>query len=381
MADFDFTAEQLEAVDLIQAWYDDWQINRAKQVFFLTGQAGTGKTSLAQAAAEQCTGNPATIAYIAPTGKAASRLRQKGCENAKTLHSFAYNLRGEDQDGNPVFWEKDTIENRPQLVVMDEGSMVGEWDMNAVLKHGLPVLVLGDLGQLPPVKAPYSLTPDHVDFELTEILRQAADSNIIRAASIARKGLELPLREYDDVKVRKGTPPLEELLSHSGEEAQILCSFNNTRHTLNAKIRAALGFTSQVPGIGEKVICLFNQHAYGFMNGEQAILLGFEDIPEYEMEGNDNERMLYAKIKNLSNGKTKKVKFNPDSFSTDAEIQAKAIKAVGGFASGYAITVHKSQGSQWPAVMVIDEPMRTDLAKLRYTAWTRAEKVLTIYKR
>ncbi len=376
----DFTLQQLEAIERIKAWFAEWQAGGDKQVFFLTGRAGTGKTSIARAAAEQCVPNPAQIEYIAPTGKAAARLRQKGCDNARTLHSFVYNLRGEDKDGNPIFAEKDYLAVIPQLVVLDEGSMVGEWDFNAVLKHDLPILVLGDLCQLPPVKAPYSLTEDHVDFELTEILRQKADSKIIQAADLARRGIELPLREYEDVKVRQGKPEIEELVAHAGEDGQILCSKNVTRNSMNQRIRAALGFTGDMPMIGEKLMCFFNQHRNGFMNGETAIVLAFEKIPEHEAAMNEPDCMQYMKIKSLSNGKEKRVRFNPLSFSTDPEVKQAALKAIGGFDFGYVCTVHKSQGSEWDRVLVIDEPMQP-VEKLRYTAYTRAQNCLTVYRR
>jgi len=378
--DIEFTDEQNRAIEAINAWYQEWLRTRRKQVFFLTGYAGTGKTTLAQAAAKRCvpTGR---VEFIAPTGKAASRLRAKGCDGARTLHNFAYNPRGEDEEGDPIFHEKEMLDAMPALVVMDEASMVGEWDMNAVLKHGIAVLALGDLGQLPPVKAPYSLTPDHVDFELTEILRQSGESNIIRAAAFARQGKTLPDREYEDVRVRTGTANLEMLIAHSDEQGQILCSFNTTRVAINRRIRDELGFGAHaIPQVGEKVMCTFNQHQHGFMNGEQGIILKFEEVPEYDAESNESENMLYVSLKSLSDGRERKVKFNPDCFSTDGEVAKEALKAIGGFTYGYACTVHKSQGSEFENVLVIDEPMG-DVAKLRYTAYTRASKRLTIYRR
>lgn len=377
-----FTEEQLNAIQAIKSWYTAFRAGLTrKQVFFLTGYAGTGKTTLAQAAAIECVPNEGAIAYIAPTGKAAARLRDKGCKGARTLHNFAYNPRGEDEEGDPIFFEKEALDLMPLLVVMDEASMVGEYDMNAVSRHGIPILALGDLGQLPPVKAPYSLTPDHVDFELTQILRQKAESNIIRAASFVRQGKVLPDREYDDVRVRTGTADLEMLIEHSTEESQILCSYNNTRVAINRRVREHLGFASSpLPQIGEKIMCTFNQHRFGMMNGEQGIIIKFEEVPEYDIDNNEPDDMMYVFLRSLTDGKTRKVKFNPAAFSEDGDLAKEAIKSIGGFAYGYACTVHKSQGSEWPNVLVIDEPMG-DVAKLRYTAYTRAAARLTIYRR
>ncbi len=376
----EFTDQQFAAIEAIQDWYDGWVAGSGKQVFFLTGRAGTGKTSIARAAAEECVPNPLQIQYIAPTGKAAARLRHKGCKNATTLHSFAYNFRGEDEKKNPIFYEKEFLNVAPLIVVMDEASMVGRYDMDAVLKHGLPVLAIGDLNQLAPVKAPHSLTADHVDFELTEILRQKADSRIIKAADFARRSVAVPLCEYEDVRVRQGKPEMADLLEHCADDAQILCSKNDTRHGMNNRIRAALGFTQVLPQVGERILCMFNQHKNGFMNGEFGVVLSYEEMPEHERGMNEGDTMMYVRIRSLTDGTAKRLKFNPNSFSDDEEMKDVALKSIGGFAYGYVCTVHKSQGSEWPKILVIDEPMR-DMDKLRYTAYTRAQDRLTVYKR
>jgi exodeoxyribonuclease V len=94
METVEFNAKQLEAIERIVEWFNGWiQGQHKKQVFFLTGYAGTGKTAMARAAAQRCVPSEARIEYIAPTGKAASRLRQKGCLAARTLHQFTYSVR------------------------------------------------------------------------------------------------------------------------------------------------------------------------------------------------------------------------------------------------------------------------------------------------
>jgi exodeoxyribonuclease V len=372
-----YNAGQLEGIEKIVKWFNNGRPR--KPVFFVTGQAGTGKTSFARGAVEALGLRGYEVVYIAPTGKAASRLRQKGCDGAKTLHQFVYNVRGEDEEGEPIFQAKGYLDQKPRLVVLDEGSMVGKYDMDTLLSHCSAVLALGDLGQLLPVNAPQSLTPAMVDHELTEIMRQAEGSNIIRAASYLRKGRQLPLREYDDVKVRAGKPPLQQLLDHADENTQILCSYNKTRVALNNEIRAALGFSGNTPQKGEKVMCWFNQHDRGFMNGEQGIVQGYEEARDDEYDENDPAEMLMLVIKSLTTGKTKRVKFNPLSFDPDETISKDALKAPGGFQFGYVATIHKSQGSEWSRVLLVEEPMG-DYAKLMYTGATRAQEHLTIYR-
>lgn len=379
----EFNEGQRAAIEQIQRWFSDYVLGRTrKQVFFLTGQAGTGKTSVAYAGASECVGGEAMMyraLFIAPTGKAASRLRQKGCKGAKTLHQFVYRVLGEDEEGDPQFAEKIKKDERPSLIVLDEASMVGEYDFKMLIKQGIPILALGDLGQLPPVKAPDFLKAKDVDFELTEIMRQAGESNIIRAAGFARQGKILPFREYHDVQIRGGNPPVEDLVEHAGENGQILCSYNTTRNGINEQVRAALGFSGSTPMVGEKVMCWFNQHGKNFMNGEQGIVLGFEELPSTEEADEAAPDMMLMKLKSMTNGREMFVKYNPLSFSDDEAVAKEALKKPGGFQFGYCATVHKSQGSEWEKVLVIEEPMG-DTAKLFYTAWTRAVKNLRIYR-
>jgi exodeoxyribonuclease V len=376
--DFDFNEQQKYAIRSITAWYRQYRDGLAlNPVYFLAGYAGTGKTSVAKTVAELCV--PAhRIVYIAPTGKAASRLRQKGCKGAMTLHSFAYNVRGENEEGEPIFVEKGVLNESPLLVVCDEASMLGARDNRALLRHNIPVLALGDTGQVEPVKDAAAYTDANVDFMLTEIHRQAADSNIIRASMFVREGKRLPIREYDDVRVREGHPKDADLVEHSGEDGQIICARNDTRRYLNARVRAILGFSGAVPQIGEKIVCTSNQHGFGIMNGETSILLGYEEAPGYEREDDDDG--LRVRVKSLTDGKERRVKFNTLSFSADEEVATEARKSAGGFDYGFALTIHKSQGSEWDNVLVIEESLRGQYAKLMYTAITRAAKRLTMYR-
>lgn len=382
----EYNAGQLEGFEKVAHWFNG---GRARTpVFFLSGEAGTGKTTFAKGAVSNIGLRDYNVVYIAPTGKAASRLRQKGCDGAKTLHQFVYNVRGEDEEGDPIFVEKGVLDERPLLVVMDEGSMVSRYDLEAVTRHFIPVLALGDLGQLQPVKGPPSLTPQNVNHELTEPMRfrnpdgsLAPESNIVRGARFIRKGHKIPLREYEDVRVRSGTAPLDELIEHAGEDGQILCSYNDTRHEVNKRIREARGFTGEQPNVGEKVMCWFNQHTYNFMNGEQGIVLGFDPVvPESEMKDGDADELIMMRIRSLTDGRERKVKYNPLSFSRDADTAKEALKGVGAFQFGYGCTIHKSQGSEWNKVLIVEENMG-DYAKMQYTGWTRAIERLTVYRR
>lgn len=373
-----FNDQQRAAVTQAVDWYKGYQDRRHnKQFFFLAGFAGTGKTTVAKVIAELCAPSH-RIAYIAPTGKAASRLKQKGCTGAQTLHSFVYNVRGEDEDGEPIFIAKGGLEQRPLLVVCDEASMLGEFDNKVLMSHGIPCLMLGDIGQVPPVKAKAAYSEENYDVLLDQIMRQGADSNIIRASMFVRQGKRLPVREYDDVRVREGQPSIDDLIDHSGENGQIICAFNSTRQNANARIRSALGHEASLPAIGEKVICTFNQHSHRFMNGEQGIVLAYEEV---EPDPNrDEDTGLRVRLHSLTDGKERSVQFNPRSFDRDDEVRKEAQRAIGGFDYGYAVTVHKAQGSEWENVLGFEETIRGEYAKMMYTMITRAMKRLTLHR-
>lgn len=375
----EFNDQQKAAIVAAVDWYKGWYARKhTKQVFFLAGFAGTGKTSVAKTIADLCA--PVhKVVFIAPTGKAASRLRQKGCHGAKTMHQFIFNIAGEDEDGDPIFTGKGALDESPSLVVCDEVSMIGEYDNKQLLSHGIPVLALGDIGQIPPVKAAAAYTEENFDFLLTEVMRQNADSNIVRASMLVRSGKRLPIREYEDVRVRSSLKD-SDYEEHCHADGQIICSFNATRERVNSKCRELFGFSGNLPQKGEKIVCTFNQREFDFMNGESLIVSGFKEPADDDGE-DFIESTIIVEGTSLTTGKPKRVKFNPLSFDFDPEVRRTAMKAVGGFDFGYAITVHKSQGSEFDNVLIIEEIMRgNDYSKMMYTAITRAIKRVTILR-
>lgn len=371
--------QQLRAISMAVDWYRGWTTRKhRRQMFFLAGFAGTGKTTVAKIIAELCATMDWTR-FIAPTGKAASRLRQKGCPSATTMHNFIYNVRGEDEDGEIIFVAKGALDDKPRLVVLDEASMVGEYDAEKILDHGIPLLALGDTGQIPPVKAAEYFSEARANVILDQIERNAG--NIVKGSMFVRQGKRLPCREYDDVSVRDGQPTDPDLMRFVDEDGVILCSYNTTRNSINSRIRRLLGHITPVPVIGEKIVCTANQHGYGIMNGEQAIILGFHAVPEGDEDSDEDPDMLIVEVKSLTDGKVRMAKFNPDCFHSDYEVRMDAMKGAGGFDYGYCLTIHKSQGSEWLRVMIMEEVLRgVSYARLMYTAITRAITFLSIFR-
>lgn len=382
----DFNDEQKRAVEMAVDWYKGWQDRRHRQqVFRLAGYAGTGKTTVARTIADMCSGGAGSrVEFIAPTGKAASRLRQKGCHGARTMHQFIYNVRGEDENGEPIFVSKGALDYKPCLIGLDEGSMVGEYDLSNIERHGIPILMLGDIGQLPPVKAKQVFHADNIDVLLETIERNTG--NIVRASMFVRQGKRLPFREYEDVRVRPGSCPDDELMAHLDADSQMLAAYHTTRRALNVRARQLLGHQNQMmPQVGEKLVCRFNQHDHGIMNGEQGIVIDFSDIPSHEIDEDEMPGMQYIHYESLTYpGVRRKAKFNPLCFQAGAEfddVRNEALKMPGAWDFGYCLTIHASQGSEWKRVMMMDEWMRgVPYEQLAYTGITRAIEQLTMYR-
>src|SRR5213593_2331563 len=157
-------------------------------VFRLFGYAGTGKTTLARHIAEGVEGE---VKFAAFTGKAALVMRNKGCDDASTIHSLIYRTRESDNE-QPSFelWDEAPA-SKAKLIVIDECSMVDAELGRDLLSFGTPLLVLGDPAQLPPIQGGGFFTSAEPDAMLTEVHRQAQDNPIVRLSMDIRAGRPL----------------------------------------------------------------------------------------------------------------------------------------------------------------------------------------------
>ena len=157
-------------------------------IFRLFGYAGTGKTTLARHIAEGVDGK---VLFAAFTGKAALVMRSKGCPAASTIHSLIYQAR-ESGEEVPSFdlWD-DAPASKAKLIVIDECSMVDAELGRDLMSFGVPVLVLGDPAQLPPIQGGGFFTDAEPDVMLTEVHRQAQDDPIVRLSMDIRAGNRL----------------------------------------------------------------------------------------------------------------------------------------------------------------------------------------------
>lgn len=396
----------------------DWLRDDDQQVFRLFGYAGTGKTTLARHFAEGVGGS---VLFGAYTGKAAYVLRQKGCPGASTIHSMIYHtkergraqlreleqtlaellaeLRAEaapDEDvsqhrrvkdlraqieqerkalARPTFsLNPDSEVKRAELVIIDECSMVDGRMGEDLLSFGTKVLVLGDPAQLPPVAGGGFFTEGvRPDVMLTEIHRQAADNPIIAMATRVRNQEALSLGSYGASSVVEGSEigPEDALAAD-----QILVGRNKTRHASNRRMRSLRSITEDYPVPGDKLVCLRNNHDKGLLNGA---IWHVQDV------GNRTEDRVYMTL-------------TPDAEDNDLPIEVEAHahhfqgreedlpwwdrKEAEEFDYGYALTVHKSQGSQWDNVLLFDEAwcFRRDRWRWLYTGITRAAESIKVVR-
>jgi exodeoxyribonuclease-5 len=273
----------------------------------------------------------------------------------------------------------DSILKDARLLILDECSMVGKKLGEDVLSFRKKVLVLGDPAQLPPVMGSGFFTGRNPNRLLTEIHRQAADSSVIRLATAIRHGKRIDPEDYSDDGVRildRKEIRIPEIADMVQNGAQVLCGKNRTRRTINLRIRKKLGFDGAFPKSGEKLVVLRNDSELGVLNGV-VCLAASDAIPDVDddchMVRLDYEGRLIP-MTPLDRG--------PFLIYRDPSIEEWWSPGINRHMLqadwGYAITVHKAQGSEWDDVILRDDGFGLwknagDLRKQwLYTAVTRA---------
>ncbi|MGO8737731.1 ATP-dependent DNA helicase [Rhodoblastus sp.] len=361
----DWSAQQDKSLSAVARWIGE---PGGPQLFRLFGYAGTGKTTLARHVAENVDGE---VQFAAFTGKAALVLREKGCGEARTIHSLIYRPKDLDSEEPSFVLNEDSPASRASLIVIDECSMVDEELGRDLLSFGKKVLVLGDPAQLPPVKGGGFFTEQAPDEMLTEVHRQAADNPIVRLSMLVRAGERLAPGDHGAMRVI----PREKIDADQVKAAdQVLVGLNKTRRAYNRRLRELLGFKEPLPEVGEKLVCLRNDKAKGLLNGAIFRVARASGIrrARYRMgltpeEATGGKPIRVGVLPALFNGEEETISFAQRRESDE-------------FDYGYALTVHKAQGSQWDKVVLFDESwaFRENRERWLYTAVTRAAKDLTV---
>ncbi|USM11559.1 RecD/TraA family helicase [Citromicrobium phage vB_CbaS-RXM] len=287
--------------------------------------------------------------------------------------------RAYDQDAprfqlNP---ESRLVTGKVKLVVIDEGSMVGTSMAEDLESFGIPILVMGDPGQLPPVDEDPGFDLANASTMLTEIHRQAADNPVIHIATLIRKGERPEIGDYGNgvrvVRRREDRYTLD-----LDRDAQVICGTNKTRWKLTGNMRRAGGYEGLAPGEGEPLIMCKNSRQHPILvNGSQ--VFSAIDHPElidgqsrftidvFDEEGRRFKMFAYQGLFEEHKAKVRGHASAPKGVAYRSKITDNHLD----FA--WAITCHKSQGSQWDEVIVHDESavFREDADKWLYTAVTR----------
>lgn len=372
----------------------------------ISGYAGSGKSTLVKFIIEALGIAPVDVCFIAYTGKAALVLKEKGNLNAMTAHKLLYQSYPR-ADGTFFHIPRRPLEYPYKLIVVDEVSMLPKdmWDL--LLSHSIYVIALGDPGQLPPLTNDNEVLQNPHIF-LDEIMRQAQESEIIRVSMDVRAGRPLQKLYGDEVKIIDKN----ELVSGMFQWAdQVIVAKNTTRHFYNDLMRDYIfGEHPTIPLEGDKVICLRNDWNCGtkagdiLVNGltgyvsniqceenrfmpwsvkkEMPMLLTADFIPDHYEDDSpliNNGEGVFSNINmdykiftkweptvNKDNFRKIPAKFKPHEFDY-----------------GYAITAHKSQGSEYDKVLVFEEdfPRGEEHKRWLYTAITRAKEKLVIVRK
>jgi exodeoxyribonuclease V len=350
---FTFSPDQQAAIEKAT----EWRARATRQHMTLGGLAGTGKTTLIAHLADEW---PDT-ATLAVCGKAAHVLRSKGVD-AQTVHSLLYvPMRCV---GSRLKFVKRLDLGDVRTIICDEASMVNAELFRDLLSFGLPVLFVGDHGQLEPIGANPRLMIDP-DIRLEKIHRQAQGNPIVRLALAFREGRGVPL--WKDPNGRLSVLEREEFERLVRPDVQIVCGFNKTRHAINRRVRRMLGFAGLTVAKGEKLICLRNNKDWNIFNGQQLVVLevlrqGDETI-ELEIQADDGRAFALPCLR--------------EQFGKDP-VEGFWGHEIALMDYGYCLTAHKAQGSEWPEVLVLEELSRAwDERRWRYTVTTRAKERLT----
>jgi len=415
----DLSPQQEDAERRVLSWLNAHRIAQGSQsratvpqTFRLFGYAGTGKSTLLKRLLQDVTWGPVLAATF--TGKAASVVTRKGVE-CSTIHQLIYKpagekgsmlkelqaeerklltaiekaegpdagiraelrtvrdkLRVEREDAGRPFFQRnpDSLLRGAAVLALDEVSMVDQPMGEDLLSFDAPILALGDPAQLPPVKGSGYFTQGRPDVLLTEVHRQAEGSPILMLATAARMGHALPqgLQSTDQgrAEVMRGRPHPDHVLAAD----QVLCGRNATRIALNRRIRDLKGLDPNRPEPGDKLVCLRNNRDMGLLNGT------LWTVDAVRAAG-ERGKLLLSLTSDEGVPLDQVITAHEAPF-LGQDVPHYELRDAEHFDYGYALTVHKSQGSQWGSVVLFDDWTGSSRREWLYTGVTRAADSLLV---
>ena len=386
--------------------------------FVLKGYAGTGNTSLVSALVQSAPALRIKTMLLAPTGRAAKVLAGYSAQPAYTIHKKIYQTVT-DISGN-IHMARALNKHSYTLFIVDEASMIGLGDDGGYARRNLledlidyvaegnhcRLMLIGDTAQLPPVGADQSLALDleylrafsHLKihhYELTEVVRQQHLSDILLNATLLRVKIatladgdfpEMPLfdlSEGGDVQ-RLGGAELEETLNREYDEAGIeqvvvVTRSNKRANLFNQEIRNRVLFREEEVNAGDYLMVVKNNYYWldpesdiGFIaNGDIVEVQSLETLHSESpsLTSDESQRLFETVMEDYADmprhaDRLRAVKENPYYNALQVKF-------------AYALTCHKTQGGQWPTVIidqgyVTDDMVDKEYLRWLYTAVTRA---------
>lgn len=387
----DLSADQSQAIEVLSK-----NIRSGAQVSVLRGPAGCGKTTLMRVFSEKMRDDGWYVFWAAPTGKAASRLSQVTGEPTSTLHALLYRRVTEGKKGQPLFGDRrqTLIDGRKGILVIDEASMVGKRlfdDLVAAAGTTVSLLFVGDREQVEPVADSMGPDLDHPTAELTTVHRQALESPILLVATEVRSGQKMRQGVVGDQYERRrgsATEASEWICERlqSKRDAVVLCATNTVRTAVNRLARQQLGFTSPICP-GEQLVVGLNNKDAGKMNGET---LRVEAVsPVVDEDGSDSGLYRIFAEGEVYFVHAPSIGAEVMDFKKAQRSRLALLRNTSQWLHvdyGYALTVHRGQGSEWQEVcFLVDSKLKfragldpTHVRRIAYTAITRAKKNLLV---
>lgn len=404
------TNDQETAIKLILDRYA-----KGERYSVLAGVAGSGKSTCVKFIVEALSArgiNPDTdICYAAYTGKACQVLAKKGNSPVLTCHKMLWDFYPKE---NGTFFKKRRQRLEYKIAFIDECSMIGADMLQELLKHRETHFIFcGDPEQLEPVKGKgegesgYDIL-QHPTFFLSQVMRQAAESDIIRLSMQIREGQPIEYYKGIDAMVLPKTDLVEGMLTWAD---QILVGTNAVRTQINNKARELLG-RGEEPEPGDRVICLHNNWDISSRDGNALVngTTGYLKQPFQKTElianraGGGSIETIRSTIICDDDDRFYDIGLDPVELKTGTPqiTDWKRISKINkfynspymiergiknplpdSFAYGYAITCHKAQGSEWDKVLVLEEKFPFDKEEHKrwlYTAVTRAAEKLVLVR-
>ena len=426
-----------------------------KHLFVLKGYAGTGKTSLVGALVKTLPDINYDSVLLAPTGRAAKVLSNYSNKPAFTIHKMIYQLRSGGDGYTRFSIKQNKFQNT--IFLVDEASMISDsggltsssWGEQKSLLDDLleyvfsgincKLVLIGDTAQLPPVGMELSPALDedflyhsyrlNIEFnELSEVVRQAGDSEILTNATFLRnkiysKKMDLPLFKSvnkSDVKTINGIELEDELDSAYGkfgdDNVMVITRSNKRANLFNLQIRSRIRWMEDEIASGDFMMVVKNNYFWlddaskaGFIangdiveilkiSGEEEMygfrfanitirMIDYPNEPNLEvkilMESilSDSPSLSSERFRALYDAVSDDYSYEPNRKKRNELIRKNPYYQALQVKFAYAITCHKSQGGQWDAVFVdqgylTDEMINVEYLRWLYTAITRAKKEL-----